>query len=68
MVAQHFRAAIRGTTEEVHVFDRIFYRPVRLSAERMASGLARMLRGRLNAYVACVLHAFLAVLLIRRYS
>lgn len=67
MVAQHFRVAIRRIAEEVHVLDRIFYRPVQLGAEKVASGLAKMHHGRLNVYVAYVLLAFLTVLLIGRY-
>ncbi len=67
MVAQHFRVAIRRTTEEVHVLDRIFYRPVQLIAAKVANGLAKMHHGRLNVYVAYVLLAFLTVLLIGRY-
>ena len=67
MVAQHFRVAIRRVAEEVHVLDRIFYRPVRLVATGLATGLARMHHGRINAYVAYVLLAFLTVLLVGRY-
>jgi hypothetical protein len=67
MVVQHFRAAIRRTAEEVHVLDRIFCRPVRLSAAKVASGPAKLHHGRLNVYVAYVLLDFLTVLLIVRY-
>ncbi len=67
MVAQHFRVTIRRMAEEVHVLDRVFYRPVRIGAAKVASGLARMHHGRLNVYVAYVLLAFLTVLLFGRY-
>jgi hydrogenase-4 component B len=67
MVAQHFRMAIRRIVEEVHVLDRVFYRPIRLGAASVAVGLARMHHGRLNAYVAYVLLTLLAVLLLGRY-
>lgn len=66
MVAQHFRMAIRRLVEEVHVLDRLFYRPIHLGATKVAAGLARMHHGRLNAYVAYVLLALLAVLLLGR--
>lgn len=67
MVAQHFRMAIRRLVDEVHVLDRIFYRPVRLAAAKVAACLARIHHGRLNAYVAYVLLTLLAVLLLGRY-
>jgi len=66
-VAQHFRMAIRRTVEEVHVLDRIFYRPIHVGVTKVAAGLARMHHGRLNAYVAYVLLSLLAVLLLGRY-
>lgn len=67
MVAEHFRIAIRRAADEVHILDRIFYRPIHLGAKKVAAGLAKMHHGRLNAYVAYVLLAFLTVLLIGRY-
>jgi hydrogenase-4 component B len=67
MVAQHFRIAIRRLVEEVHVLDRIFYRPIRLGATKVAVGLARMHHGRLNAYLAYVLLALLVVLLLGKF-
>ncbi len=67
MVAQHFRTAIRRFVEEVHILDRIFYRPIRLGATKVAAALAKMHHGRLNAYVAYVLLALLMVLLLGRY-
>lgn len=67
MVAQHFRTAIRRLVEEVHILDRLFYRPIQLSAATVAATLARMHHGRLNAYVAYVLLTLLAVLLFGRY-
>jgi hydrogenase-4 component B len=66
-VAQHFRMAIRKSIEEVHVLDRLFYRPIQLGAEKVAAGLAKTHHGRLNAYVAYVLLSLLAVLLLGRY-
>jgi hydrogenase-4 component B len=67
MVAEHFRTAIRRLVEEVHVLDRIFYRPIRLGATKVAASLAKMHHGRLNAYVAYVLLTLLVVLLLGRY-
>ncbi len=67
MVAQHFRTAIQRLVKEVHILDRIFYRPIRLGATKVAAALAKMHHGRLNAYVAYVLLALLMVLLLGRY-
>ena len=66
-VARHFRMAIRKSFEEVHVLDRLFYRPIETAAERVAGAFAKMHHGRLNAYVAYVLLSLLAVLLLGRY-
>ena len=66
MVAEHFRVAIRREAEEVHVLDRLVYRPIRAGATMLAAGLARMHHGRLNAYVGYVLLCLLLVLLLAR--
>jgi hydrogenase-4 component B len=68
MVGKHFRMAIRKQVEEVHVLDRWFYRPVDSAVTWIAAALARMHHGRLNAYVAYVLLALIAVLLFGRLS
>ena len=61
-VAVHFRTAIRHRRDETHVVDRLFLRPVGEAVRRIATFLAGMHHGRLNAYVAYVL-AFLLVVL-----
>ncbi len=66
MVGQHFRIAIRRQVEEVHVLDRLFYRPIESAATWFARALARMHHGRLNAYVAYVLLALIVLLLLGR--
>jgi len=52
VVAEHFRAAIRRRRTEVHVVERLVVGPLRVGAARVASGLASMHHGRLNAYAA----------------
>jgi hydrogenase-4 component B len=54
-VAEHFRTAIHRESAEVHIVDRIVLRPWRDAALSLARRLARMHRGRLNAYAAYVL-------------
>jgi hydrogenase-4 component B len=66
MVAQHFRMAIRRLVEEVHILDRLLFRPVEAGATGIARGLARMHHGRLNAYIGYVLLSLLAVLVLGR--
>ena len=66
MVAEHFRVAIRREAEEVHVLDRLVYRPLQSGATMLAAGLAKMHHGRLNAYVGYVLLCLLLVLLLAR--
>lgn len=67
-VAIHFRTAIHRQREERHVVDRLFLRPVRLSARWIADSLARMHHGRLNAYVAYVLAFLLLILFLYRVA
>ena len=66
MVARHFRMAIRRFMEEVHIVDRLFFRPVEASVTGIARILARMHHGRLNAYIGYVLLSLLAVLVLGR--
>ena len=66
MVAQHFRMAIRQLVEEVHILDRLLFRPVEVGVTGIARILARMHHGRLNAYVGYVLLSLLAVLVLGR--
>ncbi len=61
-VAVHFRTAIHRQREETHVVDRVFLRPVGTAVGRIASFLAGMHHGRLNAYVVYVLAFLLLVL------
>ncbi len=63
-VAQHFRTAIQRQRSEVHLIDRLAIRPLREGALRLAALLARLHHGRLNAYLAYVLIALLAGLLL----
>ncbi len=67
MVAQHFRMAIKRLFVEVHLLDRIFYRPIQRTTMRVAATLARMHHGKLNVYVAYVLLSLMAVLFLGRY-
>ncbi len=67
MVAQHFRMAIKKLILEVHLLDRIFYRPIQRMTTRVAAAFARMHHGKLNVYVAYVLLSLMAVLLLGRY-
>jgi hydrogenase-4 component B len=63
-VEQHFRTAIRRARAEVHIVDRSVVRPARDAAMALARGLAVMHHGRINAYVAYVLAALLAAVLL----
>jgi hydrogenase-4 component B len=60
-VAQHFRMAIRRQREDTYIVDRLVLRPVRQAAFKIASGLAALHHGRLNAYVA---YAFLTLVIV----
>jgi len=64
MVAQHLRIAIRRLVEEVHILDRLLFRPVGAGAAGIARALARMHHGRLNAYIGYVPLSLLAVLIL----
>ena len=66
-VAEHFRTAIRGTRKEVHVVDRFFFGPLVAIMERIAQFFATAHHGRINAYVAYILIALVAFLLIGRF-
>jgi hydrogenase-4 component B len=61
-VAEHFRVAIRRERLAVHVVDRYALRPARRAAMGLASVLAAMHHGRINAYSAYVLLALLVAL------
>jgi hydrogenase-4 component B len=63
-VAEHFRNAIRRETEQVHLVDRLVFRPVRTVALEFARVLAAMHHGKINAYVTYALLALLIVLLL----
>jgi hydrogenase-4 component B len=62
-IHEHFRTAIRRSHEQVYVVERLLFRPLASATEGVANACARMHNGRLNAYVAYVLIALLAVLL-----
>jgi len=60
-VAEHFRNAIRREKEQVHLVDRVVFRPVRSATLLFARMLAAMHHGKINAYVT---YAFLALLIV----
>ena len=61
-VAEHFRIAIRRERESVHVVDRLLLQPAKNRAMKLASGVAAMHHGRINAYTAYVLVTLLLAL------
>ena len=61
-VAQHFRMAIRRERESVHIVDRLLLQPAKNRAMKLASGVAAMHHGRINAYTAYVLVTLLVAL------
>lgn len=62
-IHEHFRTAIRRSHDQVHVLERLLFRPLVSGALGLANACARMHNGRLNTYVTYVLIALLAVLL-----
>lgn len=67
-VAQHFRIAIVRSREQPHPVDRLFLDVLTVGMSQVASVLARMHHGRVNAYVAYVLGTlvlFLAISSVR---
>jgi hydrogenase-4 component B len=67
-VAVHFRTAILRRREEVHLVDRLFFRPVGGAANSLAALLATMHHGRLNAYVGYVVSFLILILLLYRLT
>lgn len=65
-VAEHFRTAIHREREEVHIVERLVLQPFRRAALYLASGLATMHRGRLNAYITYGLLSLVLILLLLR--
>jgi hydrogenase-4 component B len=65
-VAVHFRTAIRRQREEIYIVDRWVLQPCRRTAFRLASELAKMHRGRINAYITYGLLSLIVVLLLLR--
>ncbi len=63
-VAQHFRVAIRRAREPVYLVDRLFLDVLTAQLMRGARLLARMHRGKVNAYVAYVLGALIVFLIL----
>jgi hydrogenase-4 component B len=63
-VAEHFRTAIRRERLAVHVVERFVVQPARGVAMGLATGLAVMHHGRINAYAAYVLLALVLALII----
>lgn len=65
-VAVHFRTAIRRQREEIYIVDRWVLQPCRRTAFRLASGFAKMHRGRINAYITYGLLSLIVVLALLR--
>jgi hydrogenase-4 component B len=65
-VADHFRTAIGGERDEVHLVDRIVYRPTTRFLRWSARSVGRLHVGKINAYAACVLITLLLFLLFNR--
>jgi hydrogenase-4 component B len=65
-VAEHFRTAIHREREEIHIVERLVLKPFRRAAFYLASRLATMHRGRLNAYITYSLLGLLLILLLVR--
>jgi hypothetical protein len=61
-VAQHFRTAIRRQREDIYIADRVVIGPLKERARKIASGLAEMHHGRINAYAAYGLLTLVIVL------
>jgi hydrogenase-4 component B len=62
-VAVHFRTAIRRRREDTYLVDRLFFHPIGDVLQWVATRLAAMHHGRLNAYVAYAL-GFLLIILV----
>jgi hydrogenase-4 component B len=62
-VAVHFRTAIHRRREDTYLVDRLFFHPIGDIFEWVATRLAAMHHGRLNAYVAYAL-GFLLIMLV----
>jgi hydrogenase-4 component B len=60
-VAEHFRTAIRRERAQVHLVDRLVFRPVQAATFTLARVLAAMHHGRINAYAT---YTFLALLIV----
>lgn len=67
-VAIHFRTAILRRRQETYLVDRVFFHPIGDGISWLARTLARMHRGRLNAYVAYTLGFLVIILLLYRFS
>jgi hydrogenase-4 component B len=65
-VAVHFRTAIRRQREEIYIVDRWVLQPCRRTAFRLSSELAKMHRGRINAYITYGLLSLIVVLVLLR--
>jgi hydrogenase-4 component B len=66
-VAEHFRAAIRRSRQDVHVIDRYVFTPVHAGVAWLARMAAKMHHGRVNAYAAYILVALIAFLVIAEF-
>ena len=64
-VAKHFRTAIKNGREEVHIVDRLVFRPTVKLVQSLSSVLGRMHGGSVNVYAAYVLISLLCILIIQ---
>jgi len=63
-IAEHFQIAILRNREEVHLMDRLMLHPMFGAAQWIASTLARMHHGRINAYAGYALLTLISFLAI----
>jgi hydrogenase-4 component B len=63
-VAEHFHMAIRREKTRAYLVDRLVFRPINRALSAYSRILAAMHHGRINAYVAYVLLALIAALLL----
>lgn len=67
-VTVHFRTAIRRRRDETHLVDRLVFRPVGAFVNSIATLLAVMHHGRLNAYLAYVVGFLVLILFLYRLT
>ncbi len=65
-VAGHFRTAIKNGRKEVHIIDRLIFKPITSFIQSVAVTLAKMHAGSINVYAAYVLIGLVLVLVVQR--